>query len=202
LTLEGVTKSYQGALVIKKASLSLMGGSILALSGPSGLGKSTLLEIMAGLVKPDSGSVKATGPAALMFQDDALVPWLSALGNLLYAAPASLSPEAAKEAALARLKDFDLPPEAYPGAMSGGMRRRLNLARVLMARRPLVLFDEPFAFLDQQWREAVASLVAGEAARGAAVALTDHGDLGPLEAAAGGMLKIVRLKAPPLDLTL
>ena len=196
LVARGVSKSYAGKMIIKKAELSLEGGSVLALTGPSGIGKSTLLEIMAGLVKPDSGTVSATGRAALMFQDDALIPWLGALDNLLFIADPAVPKTESLERAESWLDYFELGPRQFPGAMSGGMRRRLNLARALFARRPLILLDEPFAFLDDAWRGKVAGLIAAEAGRGAAVALTDHGGESLLESVLGNRLTAVEVKGP------
>jgi ABC-type nitrate/sulfonate/bicarbonate transport system ATPase subunit len=200
--LAGVTKSLGGKEIIKKASLSLWGGRALALTGPSGVGKTTLLEILAGLTRPDSGGVFLKTEAALMFQDDAQVPWLTARDNLLFVAPEGIDRSEAVENALKWLDAFELPAGVYPGAMSGGMRRRLNLARVLYAGRPILILDEPLAFLDESWRERVAERVAAAARGGAAVALSDHGDLGALSERLGEALTVAKLSGPPVELVL
>jgi NitT/TauT family transport system ATP-binding protein len=202
LTLESVAKSYAGRAIIKKASLAIRPGEALALSGPSGVGKSTLLEIMAGVVKPDSGRVKRGGQASLMFQDDCLAPWLSSIGNLLFAADSALEAKAAESEARKWLGYFELDGDVFPAALSGGMRRRLNLARALMAGRPILLLDEPFAFLDAVWREKVALLIAKEVKRGAAVALSDHGNEEVLRFALGRSLHLTEVKGPPVELAL
>jgi ABC-type nitrate/sulfonate/bicarbonate transport system ATPase subunit len=194
--LESVSKSYSGREIIKKASLRLSEGRALILTGPSGAGKSTLLEIMAGVAEPDSGLVERSGKAALMFQDDALVPWLTAMGNLLFAS--SSGPRESFREAERLLAYFDLPQGAYPAAMSGGMRRRLNLARALMAKRPIVLLDEPFAFLDEAWKEKVAGLIAQELSRGAAVALATHGGEEALESLLKGGFASVSVEGSPV----
>ncbi|MDR1360226.1 MAG: ATP-binding cassette domain-containing protein, partial [Deltaproteobacteria bacterium] len=144
--------SRAGRPVIASVSLSLSRGEIVCLTGPSGIGKTTLLETLAGILSPDRGSVRLSRPPALMFQDDALIPWLSAEANINY-----ILPEGAPSGTAAQwLERFGLEKNLPPTAMSGGMRRRLSLARAFASGRELLLFDEPFAFLDQAWRKAAA----------------------------------------------
>ncbi|MDR2503891.1 MAG: ATP-binding cassette domain-containing protein [Deltaproteobacteria bacterium] len=180
LELVKVRKSYAGQMVVAEASLRLAAGEALCITGPSGAGKSTLLEIMAGLIRPDGGLVRRAAPASLLFQDDALIPWLTAAENLAYILPRRLD-EAEKTARIRRwLERFGLDGHIYPPAMSGGMRRRLGLARLFASARPLLLLDEPFAFLDQAWQEVAAREMAVAVTAGAALVLTSH-DLDPLQ---------------------
>ena len=202
LIMDGVSKSYAGKEVIKNASLRLEGGRALALTGPSGIGKSTLLEIMAGVVKPDSGIVTMSCRPSLMFQDDALVPWLTAEDNIVMAAISSVEYKICRQAAALWLDYFELPKDATPPELSGGMRRRLNFARTLTAMRQVVLLDEPFAFLDKRWRLKVALQIASLVANGDAVALTHHGDIGVLDKFLGGALSTVELESSPIELNL
>jgi ABC-type nitrate/sulfonate/bicarbonate transport system ATPase subunit len=173
LRLESVRKRLGGRLVIDRADLTVGQGDILCIAGPSGAGKSTLLELMAGVLAPDEGYVKRNCPAALAFQDDALIPWLDAAGNLDYAIPA-LPPEDRARWRKRWLTCFGLSGELRPDAMSGGMKRRLNLARAFASARPLLLLDEPYAFLDAHWQRQVSEEIRRFAGGGGAVVVVTH----------------------------
>jgi ABC-type nitrate/sulfonate/bicarbonate transport system ATPase subunit len=141
--------------------------------GPAGCGKTTLLELIAGLRTPDAGSISVGGrfdPAerlegcAYMPQRDLLLPWLSAVDNAALAlriAGAS-KPEARAEAGshFERLGLSGFEP-TRPGELSGGMRQRVAFLRTLMAGRPVLLLDEPFASLDAITRAEMQSWLAG-----------------------------------------
>ncbi len=174
LELAGVAKSRGGRVIIASATFTLAAGNVLCLTGPSGIGKSTLLELMAGVIRPDAGAVTRQAQAALMFQDDVLIPWLTAEENIRFILPPGLDPVECIERAARWLRRFDLEKSLYPAAMSGGMRRRLSLARTFAAARPLILLDEPFAFLDEERQGVVAAEIAAHAAKGCAVALSSH----------------------------
>lgn len=173
LRLDRVGKRVGRARIIDEVSLHVGPGEIVCVTGPSGAGKTTLLEIMAGLLAPDTGRVEREVPLSLAFQDDALLPWLSAGGNMDYAL--SLLPGAErKRRALYWLDRFGLDGRARPETMSGGMRRRLNLARAFAQERPLLLLDEPYAFLDRPWQDKVTDEVRRLAAEGGAVVMISH----------------------------
>lgn len=174
LTVHGVTQKYGDAPVIESASFSLKPGEVLCLTGPSGVGKSTLLEIAAGVLRPDAGIVTRGGKAALMFQDDVLIPWLNAEEAILYILPDSLDKKESQARARHWLTRFGLQGGQRPAAMSGGMRRRLSLARTFAAARPLIFLDEPFAFLDIDNQRIVAEEIAAHAAKGCGIMLTSH----------------------------
>lgn len=174
LELSNVSKSFGGKTVVESASLSVNAGEILCLTGPSGVGKTTLLEIMAGLVRPDAGAVKRSADAAFLFQDDVLIPWLTAEETVAYILPKTMTENEKKECAACWLKKFELEGGLYPAAMSGGMRRRLSMARTFAANRRLILLDEPFAFLDEERRLIVAKEMAACATAGCAMVLTGH----------------------------
>lgn len=173
LRLDGGSKRLDGRTIIKALDLSLDAGEILALIGPSGCGKSTLLELMAGVQEPDCGEIVRACPAALAFQDDALIPWLDVAANLDYALAAHPSAER-KRRRRHWLERFGLPGHLRPHAMSGGMRRRLNLARAFAAERALLLLDEPFAFLDPPWQHLVGTEIRRVASAGGAVVVVTH----------------------------
>ena len=128
---------------------------VVAVVGPSGCGKTTLLELICGLQAPDSGSVRA-GPAALMPQRDLLLPWLSAIDNAGLALRArGASREDARRAASPWLGRFGLErfEHTRPAELSGGMRQRVSFLRTLLAGKPVLALDEPFAALDAITRQ-------------------------------------------------
>jgi NitT/TauT family transport system ATP-binding protein len=125
-------------------------GEVVAVVGPSGCGKTTLLELICGLQAPDAGSVR-TQPAVLMPQRDLLLPWLSALDNASLALRArGVGREQARIAAAPWFERFGLDgfEQARPNELSGGMRQRVSFLRSLLAGKPVLALDEPFAALD------------------------------------------------------
>ncbi len=146
-----------GGRVAALGGMSLLArpGEIVAVVGPSGCGKTTLLELICGLQSPDAGSVRGE-PAALMPQRDLLLPWASAIDNAGLALRAHGTPR--KEARdivrpwLARfgLSEFE---QTRPAELSGGMRQRVSLLRTLLAGKPVLALDEPFAALDAITRQ-------------------------------------------------
>ncbi|SHI65412.1 ABC transporter ATP-binding protein [Wenxinia saemankumensis] len=149
--LAGLGKAYTGGPLFHDLTLDVVPGTVVALTGPSGVGKSTLLRIVAG-IEPAEGVVQVGGRPAgrapapgMVFQDPRLLPWLGARANLMAVAP-GLDAEGA-EALLAEV-GLAGQGEARPGALSGGMQRRVALARAMAARPGLLLLDEPFVSLD------------------------------------------------------
>ncbi len=139
------------------AGMSLRADSheVVAVVGPSGCGKTTLLELICGLQKPDSGTVRAA-PAALMPQRDLLLPWLSAIDNAGLALRAKgVSRDDARRAAAPWLQRFGLErfERTRPAELSGGMRQRVSFLRTLLAGKPVLALDEPFAALDAITRQ-------------------------------------------------
>lgn len=170
VTLEGVTKVFpatkdRAALhALGPIDLDIAKGEFLAVVGPSGCVKSTLLELVAGLTDASAGNIAfegrrigATIPdgVGVVFQDDACFPWLDVQSNVgfglrtagISAAQRRKSVEAALE--LMGLSDF---ATSYPAQLSGGMRQRVCIARTLVTEPRLILLDEPFGALDQQTR--------------------------------------------------
>jgi ABC-type nitrate/sulfonate/bicarbonate transport system ATPase subunit len=131
-------------------SLTAQPGEFVAVVGPSGCGKTTLLELVCGLLTPDAGMI-AAAPAALMAQRDLLLPWASAVDNAALALRVGgVARDDARGRAAALLRDFGLEgfERARPRELSGGMRQRVAFARTLLAGRPVLCLDEPFAALD------------------------------------------------------
>jgi len=130
-------------------------GEIVAVVGASGCGKSTLLELICGLQQPDAGSI-AADPAVLMPQRDLLLPWASALDNAALALRVrGVAAGVAREQARPWFDRFGLGgfEHARPAELSGGMRQRVAFVRTLLAGKPVLALDEPFAALDALTRQ-------------------------------------------------
>jgi ABC-type nitrate/sulfonate/bicarbonate transport system ATPase subunit len=146
----GVRKAYGPVVALDGVDLRAAPGEVVAVVGPSGCGKSTLLELVCGLATADAGTVRAA-PAALMPQRDGLLPWLSALDNAALARRVAGDSKAVARArahehfAAFGLEGFE---RARPSELSGGMRQRVAFLRTLLAGRPVLCLDEPFAALD------------------------------------------------------
>ncbi len=147
-----------GTVALQDVSLEFRPGDFVALLGPSGCGKSTLLRLLAGLDRPDEGTVAwdgAPGRIGFVFQDATLLPWGSALDNVRL--PLRLQRRDGREEAREALRRVGLAgfEDARPRQLSGGMRMRVSLARSLVTRPDLLLMDEPFAALDEFTRHAL-----------------------------------------------
>jgi NitT/TauT family transport system ATP-binding protein len=146
----GVRKAYGPVVALDGVDLRAASGEVVAVVGPSGCGKSTLLELVCGLAAADAGTVRAA-PAALMPQRDGLLPWLSALDNAALARRvAGDTKDEARARAHEHFATFGLEgfERSRPGELSGGMRQRVAFLRTLLAGRPVLCLDEPFAALD------------------------------------------------------
>lgn len=161
IRVEKATLSFAGRPVFEDLSLDLPAGRWTALLGPSGVGKSSLLRLIAGLPARGgqaAGSVAAedgeplAGRVAYMAQRDLLMPWLSVLDNVLIGhrlrGRVPSATDRARAAELLRKVGLGESAAARPATLSGGMRQRAALARTLMEDRPIVLMDEPFSALD------------------------------------------------------
>ena len=158
--LVGVGKQFAkdlGAPVLDGIDLTVGAGEFVCLLGASGCGKSTLLNLIAGLDRPTSGELSVpAGRAALMFQESALFPWLTAGRNIELALRLARVPRAGRRAEAERLLDLVRLNGAYGKRvheLSGGMRQRVALARALAQQAQVLLMDEPFAALDAITRD-------------------------------------------------
>jgi NitT/TauT family transport system ATP-binding protein len=159
--------------VIERLDAFARAGEVVGLVGPSGCGKSTLLELIAGLRRPTSGSIAVDGldsapqrlsRCAYMPQRDLLLPWLSAIDNAALAPRnRGASRTAARAAAAPLFERFGLTgfEDSRPAELSGGMRQRVAFLRTLLAGKPVLLLDEPFAGLDAITRAEMQEWLAG-----------------------------------------
>ena len=147
IQIRDLTLRYGDKPVLDQFSLELSGSGLTALTGPSGCGKTTLLRVLAGLERPDAGTVEGIDPArtAVLFQEDRLLPWRTAEQQIADVLPRERRGEAADWLAFAELEGEG---RTRPAALSGGMARRLALARCAALGGSLLLLDEPFTGVD------------------------------------------------------
>lgn len=149
---------------LKEVSFSVAEGEFVCLLGPSGCGKTTLLNLIAGFLRPDSGTIHFGGkPIAqpgpergVVFQEPTLLPWLTIRRNIemgLKAAGMSRQDQQQKVSESLRLVGLENSRNSFPHQLSGGMRQRAALARILALEPRLLLMDEPFSALDADTRE-------------------------------------------------
>jgi NitT/TauT family transport system ATP-binding protein len=160
VSIRGLGHSYAELATIQRLDLEVAEHEVVGLVGPSGCGKSTLLELVCGLQEPSTGGLTVDGAAtaagrlaqcAYMPQRDLLLPWYSALDNAALALRnRGLGKAAARERARSLFERFGLAgfERAAPAELSGGMRQRVAFLRTLIAGKPLLALDEPFAALD------------------------------------------------------
>ena len=163
ITIAGVGKVFQSGerelVALKDINLEIPAGQFTCLLGPSGCGKSTLLNAVAGFALPTSGAIRAngvtvTGPGperGMVFQEYALFPWMTVEQNIAFGLEikgvdkAAIAATVAGLLAMLSLSDFR---QRFPKDLSGGMRQRVAIARVLALDSPIMLMDEPFGALD------------------------------------------------------
>lgn len=173
LSIRAISHTYGELRAIERLDLEVPSHGVLGLVGPSGCGKSTLLELVAGLREPSAGEIEAGGASdaagrlascAFMPQRDLLLPWLSAVDN----AALALRNRGARRGAAQReagelFERFGLAgfERTRPAELSGGMRQRVAFLRTLVAGKPLLALDEPFASLDAITRAEMQAWLAG-----------------------------------------
>ena len=151
------TRDGKSTPVLEDISLEVADGEFVCLLGPSGCGKSTLLSTMAGFLSPTSGEVKIDGEVVsgpdprriFVFQERGVFPWLTVEGNIAFGLFHLTRPERQQRVAhyikMVGLEGFE---KAYPPALSGGMKQRLEVARALAVNPDMLFLDEPFGALD------------------------------------------------------
>lgn len=158
ISLSNITLSFgnRAEPVLDNVSLHVTQGEFVSIVGASGCGKSTLLNVVAGLEKPRSGSVSVEDDCALMFQDPALFPWLTARDNVtlaLHDKGMRRADQRSEADRLLRLVGLAGEEGKRPHELSGGMRQRVAIARALARGSQVLLMDEPFSALDAITRD-------------------------------------------------
>ncbi|HEY8965632.1 MAG TPA: ABC transporter ATP-binding protein [Candidatus Methylacidiphilales bacterium] len=161
LELRGVSKSFDGRPVLRDVNLAVEDGEFLAIVGYSGAGKTTLISLLAGLLKPDAGEALMNGaPIAgpgpergIVFQNYSLLPWLTVGENIALAVDQVFPEKGAAERAAhvdryVRMVGLGHAVDRRPAALSGGMRQRVSVARALAMNPRVLLLDEPLSALD------------------------------------------------------
>jgi NitT/TauT family transport system ATP-binding protein len=154
LVLEHVSHNYGSVHVLHDLNLDVKPGEVVVLVGPSGCGKTTILNLLSGYIKPVSGNVIREGIIRTVYQHDGLFPWLTVSENISLGLrsvkdPVLKNKEMNELIELIHLEGFE---HTYPHQLSGGMRQRVELARVLAGDSDILLMDEPFSALDYQTR--------------------------------------------------
>ena len=154
LTLNNVSHMYGDVSILKDLNLSVNPGEIVVLVGPSGCGKTTILNLLSGHIGATSGSIEREGVIRTVYQHDGLFPWLTVSENIMMGLRSipdiqSREKELAELIQLIHLEGFE---NHYPHQLSGGMRQRVELARVIAGDSDILLMDEPFSALDYQTR--------------------------------------------------
>jgi putative hydroxymethylpyrimidine transport system ATP-binding protein len=194
---------YGNRVIFQNLNLDIAPGRFTMLLGPSGVGKTSLLKLVAGLLIPSQGQILATdgaplaGRIAYMAQADILFPWLSLIQNtMLGARLRAEKPDAARAETLLESVGLAGRAKDLPATLSGGMRQRAAIARTLYENRPMVLMDEPFTGLDVDTRARLQNLAATTLA-GRTVLMITHD---PLEALRLGH-HIIIMQGTPATLT-
>ncbi len=156
--LSGIRKRYGENTVLDNVDITIRKGEVVALVGPSGTGKTTVLRLLAGLESASGGRTEVTGNTSVVFQEPRLIQALRVWKNVLL--DDALKPDA-RERALAALRDVGLEDklDSWPVSLSGGQAQRVAVARALYRRPDLMLLDEPFSALDAFTRRSIQSLV-------------------------------------------
>lgn len=205
LELKNISKTYGSKVIFQNFNLTISEGRVLALVGPSGGGKTTLLRMLAGLEKVDSGQLIYNGEEVpldhleesrllgFVFQDFQLFPHMTVLENLILSPIKTMNTprEAAQEKATKLLNRLGLGEhiEVYPHSLSGGQKQRVALARAMMIDPQIIGYDEPTSALDPELRKEVENLILQNRETGITQIVVTH-DMAFAENIADDILKV------------
>lgn len=152
LTVSNLDKAFGEKQILRSFSYEFPAQGVFCLFGPSGCGKTTLLRIVAGLEQPDAGTVQCEGRLSMVFQEDRLLPWMTAEKNIFIT-----NDQLTSHDVQLLLHEMGLQHEGdkYPAELSGGMKRRIAIARALAYPSDILILDEPFRGLDRVIRDQI-----------------------------------------------
>jgi len=192
--LDDITKKYGELFVLDNFKMEMPEIGILCITGPSGCGKTSLLSIIAGFMKPDSGSLRGFQDKKIsyVFQEDRLLPWLTAYGNIksVMDKNSQYSPEYWLD--LVKLSDS---MHKYPDELSGGMQRRVAIARALAYEGDIYILDEPFKGLDEILKLDIMNIIKALSTEKLVLFVTHD-----IEEAIYLSTKIIKVLGPPLKI--
>ena len=170
IRLSNISKSFGEKRVLEQVSMTLPEKGIMRICGVSGRGKTTLLNIIAGLLEADEGTIEGMegNKVAYVFQEDRLLGWYSALKNVALVSDEVRARDLLVKVGLSGAED------KLPAQLSGGMRRRVSIARALAYESDILLLDEPFSGLDEEVRRELIAPLIMEYARNKPVILVTH----------------------------
>ncbi|WP_395391721.1 amino acid ABC transporter ATP-binding protein [Fructilactobacillus sanfranciscensis] len=190
LSIKNLTKSYNGRTIFKDLSFTVAPGEVLTIVGPSGIGKTTFLNILAGLIPADSGSIELDGKeltidgtrqgseVGVIFQDFNLFPQYTVTENITLAPRIVAKEKKATYTKIAAelLADLDLTEHQnnYPFELSGGQKQRVAIARALAMKPGVLAYDEPTSGLDEASTERVTSIIQKLQSRNATQLVVTH----------------------------
>jgi NitT/TauT family transport system ATP-binding protein len=158
-----VTKSFNKLRVLGDLSFNIKRNEIVSIIGPSGIGKTTILRLIAGILKPDSGKIELmSSKIGYIFQEPRLLPWRSVIENISLGLRArGIGKKEARESAGGWVKKLNLSSfeNYYPAQLSGGMMQRLSIGRALAIEPEILLMDEPFSNLDVKLKDSLLTMI-------------------------------------------
>ena len=167
MEIRNISKSFEGKVVFSSLNLHIHEGCTTIISGASGIGKTTLFNLILGLEEPDGGVIEGFGKVSALFQEDRLIESLSVMNNLLLVT----QDKKRAENILSSLSLFG-EEKSRVSTLSGGMKRRIALIRALLTDYDTLLLDEPFTGLDDESKRASASLIKKEVASRTLIVIT------------------------------
>ncbi len=165
-------KSFNGEKILGGIDLDVKMGEVVGIVGPNGTGKSTLVKILVGVEKPDSGEVSVSGSLSVVYQEDYLLPWKKLYDNICLGL--RFKGKECNPSKVARKLGIEGFLERYPKEVSGGTRRKAAIARALLLDFDVLILDEPFTGLDENSKETLISIIMELANSGKAVLVVSH----------------------------
>lgn len=168
LSFSDISFSFLGRTIIENLSFDVGDNEILGVLGPSGVGKTTVLQLGSGLYEPTNGKIsRRFTRQAVVFQEPRLLPWKTTFENIGYGINSPLSNDEKRQLVYETAGSVGLTKDdllKYPAALSGGMRQRVSVARALAVKPEIVFFDEPFSAVDIGLRRILQNIVIAKAA--------------------------------------